>query len=172
MSASAHFPTIAPTPETLPSPRVAGGGVLRVSVPEAVGGKTVIGQLTVDRAAGRRIRDGLRLRRRDADRPLMAPSVDPTSTSTAASQSVASNRLIVKADDSGDVCFYTLRPAALIVDINGVSAVPASTRLPTERTDTRSANTAARLDHLEQRAGVAAVRTHSHRSTGLLRSLA
>jgi hypothetical protein len=32
---------------------------------------------------------------------------------------VASNRLIVQADKDGDVCFYTLRPAALIVDVNG-----------------------------------------------------
>ena len=32
--------------------RVPGGGVLRVSVPEAFGGKTVIGQLTVDQVVG------------------------------------------------------------------------------------------------------------------------
>ena len=32
--------------------RIPGGGVLRVSVPEAFGGKTVIGQLTVDQVVG------------------------------------------------------------------------------------------------------------------------
>ncbi len=49
---------------------------------------------------------------------------------------VASNRLIVKADNNGDVCFYTLRPAALVVDINGVSDVGISS-FPNHRTDTR-----------------------------------
>ena len=39
----------------------------------------------------------------------------------AAASPVASNRLIVEADGDGEICFYTLRPAALIVDVNGVS---------------------------------------------------
>ena len=50
---------------------------------------------------------------------------------------MSSNRLIVKADDNGDVCFYTQRPAAMILDINGVSDVGISS-FPNERTDTRS----------------------------------
>jgi hypothetical protein len=120
----------------LPSPRIAGGDVLRVSVPEAVGGKTVLGQLTVDRAVGAGYvtaygcADGI-----------------PTALDGTISRSdlnfdgnvspVSSNRLIVKADDNGDVCFYTLRPAAMIVDINGVSDVGISS-FPNERTDTRS----------------------------------
>ena len=101
---------------------IAGGGVLRVVVPEAVGGKTVVGQLTVDRVAGRRIRHRLRLRRRPADRRAGTVTRSDLNFDAAASP-VASNRLIVQADADGDVCFYTLRPAALIVDINGVSDV-------------------------------------------------
>jgi len=51
---------------------------------------------------------------------------------------VASNRLIVQADDDGDVCFSTLRPAAMIVDVNGVSDVGIQS-FPNRRTDTRAA---------------------------------
>ena len=50
---------------------------------------------------------------------------------------MASNRLIVQADDHGDVCFYTLKAASIIVDINAVSAVGISS-FPNRRTDTRS----------------------------------
>ena len=46
------FPNRRTDTRTEPNALVAGGGVLRVSVPEAVGGKTVVGQLTVDRAVG------------------------------------------------------------------------------------------------------------------------
>jgi hypothetical protein len=121
---------------SLPSPRVAGGSVLRVSVPEAHGGKTVIGQLTVDRALGAGY--------------VTAYGCDdgiPTGADGSISRSdlnfdgnvspVSSNRLIVEADDNGDVCFYTQRPVAMIVDINGVSEVGISS-FPNERTDTRS----------------------------------
>ena len=130
------FPNRRTDTRTSPNPRVAGGGVLRVSVPEAVGGKTVIGQLTVDRVAGAGY--------------VTAYGCDdgiPTDTNGTISRSdlnfdgavspVSSNRLIVKADSSGDVCFYTLRPAALIIDINGVSDVGISS-FADERTDTRS----------------------------------
>ncbi len=100
--------------------RIPAGGVLRVSVAEAIGGKTVVGQLTVDRVVGAgfvtaygcdddipRNPDGT-ISRSDLN---FDGSVSP----------VSSNRLIVKADNSGDVCFFTMRPAALIVDINGVT---------------------------------------------------
>ena len=113
-----------------------GAGVLRVSVPEAVGGKTVLGQLTVDRVAERRLRHRIRLRRRHPDRrrrrhqPVRPELRRPRSP-------VASNRLIVKADNDGDVCFYTLQPAAMIVDINAVSDVGISS-FPNYRIDTRS----------------------------------
>ncbi|MEY2580633.1 MAG: hypothetical protein QOE09_482, partial [Ilumatobacteraceae bacterium] len=117
--------------------RVAAGGVLRVAVPEAVGGKTVVGQLTVDRVIGAGY--------------VTAYGCDegiPTDTDGIVNRSdlnfdgnvspVASNRLIVKADDNGDVCFYTLRPAALIVDINAVTFDTGVNSFPNRRTDTRS----------------------------------
>ena len=88
---------------------VPAGGVLRVSVPEAVGGKTVVGQLTVDRAIGAGY--------------VTAYGCDdgiPTAADGTVSRSdlnfdgnispVSSNRLIVKADNNGDICFYTLQP--------------------------------------------------------------
>jgi Protein of unknown function (DUF3048) N-terminal domain/Protein of unknown function (DUF3048) C-terminal domain len=117
------------------APQVAGGSVLRVSVPEAVGGKTVVGQLTVDQATGAGFVTAY-----GCDDGLPTDSAGAVSRSDlnfdGAVSPVASNRLIVKADNDGDVCFYTLRPAALIVDINGVSDV-GITSFPNQRTDTR-----------------------------------
>jgi hypothetical protein len=96
--------------------RVPAGGVLRVKVPEAIGGKTVIGQLVRDigyvTAYG--CADGMPNR---SDLNYVG-TVSP----------VASNRLIVKADNNGEVCFYTVRPAALIVDVNAVTFDTASNR--------------------------------------------
>lgn len=119
-----------------PDPRVAGGGVLRVPVPEAVGGKTVVGQLTVDRATG-----GGYVTAYGCDDGVPVDSVGAVSRSDlnydGAVTPVASNRLIVKADADGDVCFFTLRPAALIVDVNGVSDTGISS-FPNHRTDTRN----------------------------------
>ena len=119
-----------------PNLRVAGGGVLRVSLPEAVGGKTVVGQLTVDEVT----QAGF----------VTAYGCDdgiPTETDGTVSRSdlnfdgtvspVSSNRLIVQADNNGDVCFYTMRPAAMIVDINAVSDAGISS-FPNRRVDTRS----------------------------------
>jgi hypothetical protein len=118
------------------NPRVAGGGVLRVSVPAAVGGKTVVGQLTVDQVT----QAGF----------VTAYGCDdgiPTDTAGAIGRSdlnfdgtvspVSSNRLIVKADNNGDVCFYTMRPASMIIDVNAVSDVGISS-FPNRRVDTRS----------------------------------
>jgi hypothetical protein len=34
---------------------------------------------------------------------------------------VASNRLLVQADDNGDICFFTQQAAAIVVDVNGVT---------------------------------------------------
>ena len=112
------------------------GEVLRVPVPEAFGGKTVLGQLTVDRATGR----GFVTAYGCADGP-------PRDDSGALSRSdlnfngaispVASNRLIVEADDAGDICFVTHRPAALIVDVNATSFDTGITSIPNRRTDTR-----------------------------------
>jgi hypothetical protein len=120
-------------------PLIAAGGVLRVNVPEAAGGHTVVGQLTVDRVqeagfvtaygcAGGLPRDGVgHVTRSDLN-------------FDAAASAVASNRLIVEADANGDVCFYPLRPAALIVDINGVSDGGIES-FANMRTDTRSTAT-------------------------------
>jgi hypothetical protein len=117
-------------------PRIEGGGILRVSVPEAVGGKTVIGQLTVDQVT-------------DAGFVTAYGCADgiPTDSAGTVNRSdvnfngrltpVSSNRLIVQADKNGDVCFYTSRPAALIVDVNGVSDVGIDS-FANQRTDTRS----------------------------------
>ncbi len=121
---------------TGPTIRIAGGGVLRVSVLEAVGGKTVVGQLTVDRAVGGGYvtaygcEDGIPT---DGDGTVNRSDLNYDGSVAP----VSSNRLIVKADDNGDVCFYTQRPAALIVDINGVSDVGISS-FPNYRIDTRS----------------------------------
>ena len=119
-----------------PNPRVAAGGVLRVSVPEAVGGKTVVGQLTVDQVTQAGFvtaygcDDGIPT---DADGAISRSDLNFDGTVS----SVSSNRLIVQADNSGDVCFYTMRPAAMIVDINAVSDVGISS-FPNHRVDTRS----------------------------------
>ena len=124
--------------------RISSGGVMRIRVPEATGGKTVVGQLTADQVD-------------DAGFVTAYGCADgiPTDAGGNVTRSdlnydgrvspVASNRLIVKADANGDICLYTLRPAALIADINGVADVGITT-LPNRRTDTRRGPTAGRLD--------------------------
>ena len=59
---------------------------------------------------------------------------------------VASNRLVVEADDNGDVCFYTLGQAQLVVDVNGVSDT-GIVSFPNQRTDTRDRERTARYRH-------------------------
>ncbi|HEY0521583.1 MAG TPA: DUF3048 domain-containing protein [Ilumatobacteraceae bacterium] len=121
---------------TLRPALVPGGGVLRVNVPEAVGGKTVVGQLTSDRTTGAGYitaygcADGVPV---DADGVVARSDLNYDG----AVAPVWSNRLIVKADSGGDVCFYTLRPVALIVDVNAVSDIGISS-FPNRRIDTRS----------------------------------
>ena len=116
--------------------RVPGGGVLRVAVPEAFGGKTVIGQLTVDQVVGAGFvtaygcDNGLPT---DASGTIARSDLNYDS----AVSPFASNRLIVEADDDGEICFYTLRPAALIVDVNAVTFDTGVTSFPNRRTDTR-----------------------------------
>ena len=130
------FPNHRTDTRALANPLVGGGGVLRVNVPEAIGGKTVIGQLTVDRVVGAGFvtaygcGDGLPI---DATGAVSRSDVNYDGAVTP----VASNRLIVKADINGDVCFYTFRTAALVVDVNGVSDVGISS-FPNHRTDTRT----------------------------------
>jgi hypothetical protein len=116
--------------------RLAAGGILRVHVPEAIGGKTVVGQLTVDLAVGAGFvtaypcDDGIP---RDGDGDVARSDLNYDGQVSP----VASNRLVVEADDDGDVCFYTLRPAALIVDVNAATFDTGITSFPNRRTDTR-----------------------------------
>ncbi len=116
---------------------VAAAGVLTVRVPEAIGGKTVVGQLTVDRAVGSGFVTaygcavGLP---RDVNGNVSRSDVNFNGNVTP----VSSNRLIVQADINGDVCLYASQPAALIVDVNGVSDIGISS-FSNQRTDTRRA---------------------------------
>ncbi len=116
---------------------IAAGGVLRLPVPEAFGGKTVIGQLTVDGAVGAGYvtaygcADGMPV---DAMGEVSRSDLNYDG----ALSPVASNRLIVQADANGDVCLFTLRPAALIVDVNAVTFDTGVNAFPNRRTDTRS----------------------------------
>ena len=117
---------------------VAAGWVVRVPVPDAIGGKTVIGQLTVDRAT----ESGF----------VTAYGCDdgiPTNSGGTTTRSdlnfdgrvtpAASNRLIVQADADGDVCFYTSARVDMIVDVNAVSFDVGINSFPNRRTDTRVA---------------------------------
>lgn len=130
----------APAASAVTNPRIPGGGVLRVSVPEAIGGKTVVGQLTVDQAQGAGF--------------VTAYGCDdgiPTNSDGTISRSdlnfdggvspVASNRLLVQADNNGDICFYTQQPAAMIIDINAVTFDTGFNSFTNRRTDTRSTAT-------------------------------
>ena len=120
--------------------RIPGGGVLQISVPEAFGGKTVIGQLTVDQVVGAGFvtafgcDDGIPT---NSDGSIARSDLNYD----AAVASFASNRLIVKADNNGDICFYTLRPAALIVDVNAVTFDTGISSFANRRTDTRTDRT-------------------------------
>ena len=116
--------------------RIAAGGVVRVHVPEAVGGKTVVGELTVDGAVGAGFvtaygcASGL---------PVSAGVVTRSDLNYDGRLTpVASNRLLVKADDNGDVCLFTLAPAALIIDVNAVTFDTGVSSFPNRRTDTRA----------------------------------
>ncbi len=112
------------------------GQVLTVNVPQAVGAKTVLGQLTVDRTTGPGFvtayacQEGLP---RDGQGQVSKSDLNFNGTINP----VASNRLIVRADGSGNVCFYTSAAAELIIDINGV-ADGAITPISNQRTDTRN----------------------------------
>ena len=125
------------------APQVAAGGVLRIAVPEAVGGKTVIGQLTVDRAT-----DSGYVTAYGCDNGVpRVPGGEVTKSDLNYDGTVtpaASNRLIVQADADGDVCFLTRSAVDLIVDLNAVSGV-GITSFPNQRTDTRTGTTTAEL---------------------------
>lgn len=123
-------------PAVGPDGRLPAGGILAVSVPEAIGGKTVIGQLTVDLVTDAGFvtaypcDDGIP---RAADGTITRSDLNYDGRVSP----VASNRLIVEADDAGEVCFFTLQPAALIVDVNAATFDTGITSFPNRRTDTR-----------------------------------
>jgi hypothetical protein len=125
--------TAAPTPA---------GRVLRVHVADAFGGKTVIGQLTVANATGAGHVTAFAC---DAGLP-----VDPNGRLIRSDLNyfgdvapIWSNRLVVEADDDGDVCFYTLQTVDMIVDVNAVSFDTGIASFPNRRTDTRTGSPAA-----------------------------
>ena len=126
------------TPATPVNALVAAGGTLRVNVAEAVGGKTVFGNLTVAGVVGAGFvtaygcDDGIP---RDSNGNISKADLNYNGAVSA----VSSNRLIVKADNDGDVCFYTLASAEMIVDINGVTDTGV-TAIANQRTDTRVAS--------------------------------
>ena len=115
---------------------IAAGGVLRVNVAEAVGGKTVFGQLAVAEVTGAGFvtaygcDDGIP---RDSQGNINKADLNYDGQINP----ITSNRLIVKADNDGDICFYTLAPAEMIVDINGVTDTGV-TAIANQRTDTRN----------------------------------
>ena len=113
-------------------------GTLRVAVPGAEGGKTVIGQLTVARATDSGFvtaypcADGL---------PVDATGVVDRSDLNydGRTSSVWSNRLIVEADNAGDVCFLPSTDVEMVIDINAVSFDTGISSFENRRTDTRPA---------------------------------
>ena len=121
---------------TDPAQRPAAGEAMQLHIPEANGAKTVVGQLTVANAtdaghvtafpcsAGAPVNDAGKLTRSDLNYwGHLAPT--------------RSNRLIVQADDNGNVCFLPHTAVDLVIDINGVSDTGIFS-FPTERTDTRA----------------------------------
>lgn len=124
--------------EPIAAELVAAGGVLRVAVPEAFGGKTVIGQLAVDEVGepgfitAYGCANGVP---RDTTGQITRADLNYNGSIT----TTWSNRLIVQADGNGDICFYALTPVELIVDVNGVSFDTGISSFPNRRTDTRLA---------------------------------
>jgi len=117
-------------------PHVWAGEVVRVVVPEAIGGKTVLGQLTVDDVSRR----GFVTAYGCADGIPRHASGDISRSDLNYNGAIApvwSNRLIVQADAAGHVCFYTHQAANLIVDVNAVSHDTGISSFDNRRTDTR-----------------------------------
>lgn len=102
-----------PRTDTRNSEGLAAGEVLEMRVPAAAGGKTVHGQLTVDNVTSRGYVTAW-----DCSEPMPVKS-DLNFDGTV--KPVSSNRLVVTASDLGDVCFFTMSAADLIVDVNGVT---------------------------------------------------
>ena len=137
--AAVAAPWSAPPDADAADGQVPAGGVLRVAVPEAFGGKTVVGQVAVDRAT----RPGFVTAFACTDGLPTGPDGSVTRADLNFDGRVTpvwSNRLIVQADSNGDICLYTSAAAALIVDVNGVTFDTGVTSFPNRRTDTRSSS--------------------------------
>ena len=125
---------------------IRGGTTLRINVPEAVGAKTVIGQLTVDRVTERGYVTAW---------DCSAPRPNKSDLNyNGFIVPVASNRLIVAAADNGDICFYTSATAELVIDISAVTT--AFENVTVARTDTRTTTGLAAGEVLEMRVPAAA----------------
>ena len=122
--------------QSSPVSAVGPGQVLRVNVAEAAGGKTVFGQLAVTGVtdAGFVTAYGCDygIPRNDSG-DISKSDLNYDGTVNA----VSSNRLIVQADNNGDVCFYTLTSAEMVIDISSVTATGV-TPIANQRTDTRT----------------------------------
>ena len=111
--------------------------MLSVNFPEAVGGGTVLGQLTIDWATttgfvtAYACADGVP---RDRTGAITRSDLNFDGTITP----VASNRLIVTADEAGDVCLFTSAPVAIVVDASATASAAAVTAFPNRRVDTRT----------------------------------
>ena len=113
-----------------------------MSIPEAIGAKTVVGQLTVDRSTtvGYVTAYG-------CDDLATQPNIADTRSDLnfdGGLTPAASNRLIVQADADGDVCFRTTAAADMIIDVNAVAGA-GITSFPNQRTDTRTGTTTIEL---------------------------
>ncbi len=115
--------------------------VLRVSVPDAFGGKTVVGQIAVDNATAAGYvtafgcDDGLP---RDPNGDVTRADLNFDGTIGR----VWSNRMVVQADADGDICFSPSQPVSLIVDVSAVTFDNGITSFPNRRVDTRRTGSA------------------------------
>ena len=122
---SAHADTIQNFEE--PTVGLQAGEVLKVTVPEAVGGQTVIGNLTSTETQA----DGFITAFPCGTNRPDASDLNPST------QGVRANRLIAQANSNGEVCFFTHTPTNLIVDVNGIADSDVIAGIPNQRTDTR-----------------------------------
>ncbi|NND75049.1 MAG: hypothetical protein HKN44_08590, partial [Ilumatobacter sp.] len=99
---------------------VPAGTSLTVHVPAAVGGKTVFGNLAVDQVISGGFVTAYPCASgvpKDGNGNISRADLNYSGEITP----VWSNRLIAQADAAGNVCFYTITTAHLIIDINGVT---------------------------------------------------
>lgn len=128
-----------PSVEMAIGQQVSAGTALKISVPEAAGRRTILGQVAVAGATGRGFvtaygcADGLP---RNGDGAVSKADLNFDGRISP----VSSNRLVVQADADGDVCLYTSSSVEMIVDLSAVSAGAISS-MTNQRTDTRSNGT-------------------------------